>query len=242
MRPRDVGYLITCEHGGNRIPHRWSRLFAPYAALLNSHRGWDPGALGLARVLAKGLNAALIESRTSRMLIDLNRSEHHRALFSPITRDLTRAERDRILTLHYAPYRRRVAAATDAMIAEGRTVLHVSAHSFVPKLDGQVRNADVGLLYDPARPGEAALCRAWVGALTTALPGLRVRRNYPYRGKADGLTTWLRRRYRAAAYLGVEVELNQRLLDEPRRYRLVCETVCATLTTIAGRAQVSPDT
>jgi hypothetical protein len=72
------------------------------------------------------------------------------------------------------------------------------------------RTADVGLLFDPRRPLEARLCGAWREALQALEPGLRVRRNYPYRGSADGLTTWLRGRFPARQYLGIEVEVNQR--------------------------------
>ena len=39
---------------------------------------------------------------------------------------------------------------------------------------------------------------------------LRVRRNYPYRGDADGLTTTLRRRFPWQRYLGIEIEVNQK--------------------------------
>jgi hypothetical protein len=28
-------------------------------------------------------------------------------------------------------------------------------------LDGKVQNADIGLLYDPARPNEVVLCEQW---------------------------------------------------------------------------------
>ena len=42
--------------------------------------------------------------------------------------------------------------------------------------------------------------------------GCRVRRNYPYLGKGDGLTTWLRRRFFSSEYAGVEIELNQAAL------------------------------
>lgn len=229
MPSADVGYLVTCEHGGNRIPQRYAALFRAERALLNSHRGWDPGALGLARQLAKALGAPLIESRTSRLLVDLNRSPHHRAVFSSITRALSRDERDRILDAYYRPYRDRIVAAADALIDGGRRVVHVSAHSFTPELDGETRNADVGLLYDPRRAREAALSDAWATALIGDLPALRVRRNYPYRGNADGLTTSLRRRYRADSYVGIEVELNQQLLTEPRLHRRVCRAICASL-------------
>jgi hypothetical protein len=44
---------------------------------------------------------------------------------------------------------------------------------------------------------------------------LRVRFNYPYRGVADGLSTWLRHRHREGRYVGVELEFNQALVDAP---------------------------
>ncbi len=40
-------------------------------------------------------------------------------------------------------------------------------------------------------------------------PELRVRRNYPYAGKGDGLVTHLRRRFAPGAYVGIELEINQ---------------------------------
>jgi len=35
-------FIITCEHGSNRIPAPYRRLFRGQAALLDSHRGYDP--------------------------------------------------------------------------------------------------------------------------------------------------------------------------------------------------------
>ena len=72
-----------------------------------------------------------------------------------------------------------------------------------------VRRADVGLLYDPGRRGEAALCARWKASLAVFAPGLRVRRNYPYAGKGDGLTSHLRRQLPSSAYVGIELEVNQ---------------------------------
>jgi hypothetical protein len=45
-------------------------------------------------------------------------------------------------------------------------------------------------------------------------PEWRVRRNYPYRGDADGLTTHLRERLPAREYVGVELEVNQALVRQ----------------------------
>src|SRR5687767_303807 len=126
---------------------------------LQSHRGYDPGALALARDLAKAFDAELVYSTTSRLLVELNRSAHHRNLFSEATRGLPPDERERLLQRYYRPYREWVEAQVAA--AAGEKTLHVSSHSFTPQLDGEVRRADIGLLYDPSRQSERDLCLAW---------------------------------------------------------------------------------
>ncbi len=202
--------LVTCEHGGNRVPAAYRRYFAGHESLLATHRGYDPGALVLARRLAGALGAPLFYATVSRLVIDLNRSLGHPRLYSEATRPASPAVRREILERHYLPYRRRVEGAAAEAIAEGEKVIHLSAHSFTPELDGEVRDADIGLLYDPARPGEAELARRWQAALKDAAPELRVRRNYPYTGKSDGFTAYLRRRFPAEAYVGIELEINQK--------------------------------
>jgi predicted N-formylglutamate amidohydrolase len=94
-------------------------------------------------------------------------------------------------------------------VSRGRRVIHISSHSFTPELDGKVRRADVGLLYHPGRHGEAELCARWKASLAALAPELVVRRNYPYAGKGDGLTSHLRLRFPPGAYVGVELEINQ---------------------------------
>jgi predicted N-formylglutamate amidohydrolase len=171
---RSDHYLITCEHGGNRIPPRYRTLFAGFEALLESHRGYDPGALALARQMAKTFAAPLFVSTTSRLLIDLNRSIGHPKLYSEATRGAPAAVRREILDRHYLPYREGVEAHIAAAIARGSRVIHLACHSFTPVLDGAVRNADIGLLYDPARAGEIELCRRWQAWLKARAPELRV--------------------------------------------------------------------
>lgn len=211
--------VVTCEHGGNRVPPRYRGLFAGFEPLLATHRGYDPGALALARQMAKAFAAPLFVSTTSRLVIDLNRSLGHAKLYSEATRRTPAAVRREIRDRHYLPYRGAVETHIAAAIARGDRVIHVSSHSFTPVLDGEVRNADIGLLYDPGRTGEAGLCRRWQARIEALAPELRVRRNYPYTGKSDGFTAWLRRRFPADAYLGVELEVNQRqVLHGGRRW------------------------
>jgi predicted N-formylglutamate amidohydrolase len=209
-RARTPYVLVTCEHGGNRIPAPYRALFRDGAEVLASHRGYDPGALDLARALAAAFDAPLIGATVSRLLVELNRSPRHPQCFSEFTRGLAPADRQRIAARYYAPYRNQVTEQAGQAIAAGRRVVHLSAHSFTPVLDGVVRNADVGLLYDPACEGERRLCEYWAALLQRRIAPLRVRRNYPYRGSADGLTTSLRRRFAAGHYAGIEIEANQK--------------------------------
>jgi predicted N-formylglutamate amidohydrolase len=212
--------VITCEHGGNSIPARYRHLFAGRTALLATHRGWDPGALDMARELARGLRAPLFESTTSRLLVDLNRSCGHPRLFSEATRGAPAATRAEILESCYRPFRDKVETCIATWIGAGRRVIHVSSHSFTPVLDGKRRNADIGLLYDPARASEAELCSRWQKALELRGPELSVRRNYPYSGTSDGFIKALRRRFPDHAYAGVELEINQKhFFGGERRWR-----------------------
>lgn len=230
--------LVTCEHGGNSIPPRWRPLFAGHESLLASHRGWDPGALTLARRLSRTLPAPLVASTTSRLLVELNRSIGHRGLFSTLTRDLPREERKRLLEKHFHPYRNEVERRlSEAIRSTGRggVVLHISVHTFTPELNGERRNADIGLLYDPARRGEQNFAASWRAALRKAAPGLRIRMNYPYRGAADGFTTYLRRRFPASRYLGLELEVSQALTVGPGlERRRIAHVLSASLTQALG--------
>lgn len=210
-----MGLVISCEHGGNRLPSDYRRHLDTHKDLLQSHRGFDPGALCMARSLAEAFTAPLIASVISRLLVDLNRSIGHRELhLSAIPRSPAQIRQD-IVKRYYLPYRRRAASLVDAAITAHGCATHISAHSFTPELHGRVRQADIGLLYDPARPGEVELCRRWQAALAVCAPHLVVRRNYPYAGRNDGLTRWFRRRHSAESYIGVELELNQQRCAGP---------------------------
>jgi predicted N-formylglutamate amidohydrolase len=202
-------FIITCEHGGNRIPAPYRRLFRGQRALLDSHRGYDPGSLVMAKALASACRAPLVASMTSRLLIDLNRSIGHPQLFSAATRGAPSETRAQIVDEHYRPYRVQVERLVRQAVARGHRVIHIASHSFTAELDGRVRGADVGLLYDPGRRGETEVCARWKESLAASAPKLRVRRNYPYAGKGDGLTSHLRLRFAQNDYIGIELEVNQ---------------------------------
>lgn len=202
--------LITCEHGGNRIPAPYRHLFKHCHTLLDSHRGFDPGALVMARALALHFDAPLLTSRVSRLLVDLNRSIGHRNLHMEDIFSLSASTRQEIINQHYQPYRSEAERLVTQGISRRGKVIHISCHSFTNNFNGIERSVDIGLLYDPARQGERALCAIWKSLLGVAAPELEVRRNFPYEGRNDGLTSTLRKKFPPDVYLGIELELNQK--------------------------------
>ncbi len=210
----NTALLITCEHGGFRVPATYRALFAGRERLLRSHRGWDRGSLELAKCFASQEQAALQCSTVTRLLVELNRSPRHPQLFSELTAGLSPQERERILERYYEPYREAVRRWIAEPSRRDFTVLHLSVHTFTPVRRGVPRRADIGLLYDPKRDLEREFCRVWQRNLAVLRSELKTRRNYPYQGKADGLTTSLRKQFAPQTYVGVELEVNQRW---PRR-------------------------
>ena len=212
-----MALLLTCEHAGNQVPKAYAACFAGQRTLLDSHRGWDPGTLALGKYLTKELSAPLIYRETTRLLVDLNRSESNRAIFSSLVRTLPSAEREQILERYYRPYRREVKEWIDAQVKAKQFVWHLSLHSFTPQLGDDVRQAEIGLLYDPQRKPERELCARWQVALRQVFPEFRIRLNYPYRGTADGHPPTLRKAFSAKKYAGIELEVNQRLFEQSAR-------------------------
>jgi predicted N-formylglutamate amidohydrolase len=220
--------VLTCEHAGSRVPRKYARLFAGAKDVLVSHEAWDPGALRLARLMARRLARPLLVSDWSRLLVESNRAPTNRHIWSRFTKDLPRHEREQILDRYWWPHRREVEAAISGAIDRGHSVVHVAVHSFAPVMDGEVRHSDVSILFDSARQREAKFARHWGALLHHHAPGLLLRYNYPYRGSTDGLPTWLRRRHPGARYIGFELEVNQAISAAPR-WRRAGEALAASL-------------
>ena len=219
--------VVSCEHGGNQVPSRFRRLFSE--RFLATHRGYDPGALAVARDAAVATGAPLFYSTVSRLLVELNRPLGHPHIFSTRALRLPAPIRDELLQRYYFPYWRAVEAAARKALQRGRQVLHLSCHSFTPKLAGVRRTTDVGLLFDPRRRLEARFCRLWRDALRQAAPRLRVRYNDPYRGAFPSVVHALRQKL-DQRYVGIQIEVNQKFpRGNPRRWRALRKTLRATL-------------
>lgn len=218
--------VLSCEHASNRIPARYRRLGLP-AARLEEHIAWDRGAAIVTAVVARRLRVRSHRARWSRLVIDPNRSLGSPKLIPAVASGVTvpgnqrlgREERRHRIRAYYAPYRDAVLESVLHVIRTEGRCLHLGVHSFTAVMNRTERRADFGLLYDPRRRREAAFAALLRERLLEH--GFDVRMNFPYRGTSDGFTTALRRRLRANSYLGLEVEMNQRLLDAHTRAQRV---------------------
>ncbi|MGE0709848.1 MAG: N-formylglutamate amidohydrolase [Planctomycetota bacterium] len=237
--PGRVALLLTAEHASRAVPPG-VELGVDEAALA-SHRGWDPGSLVVGQDVAERLGEPLLAGRWTRLWVDLNRREENpevipTASFSvavPGNRDLPPAAREARLAAHRA-HRAEARARLDAALARAARCLHLAFHSFTPELPG--RELEVGVLFDPDRAWEAERAEALLAALRAR--GWDARANQPYLGVDDGLTTWLRERYPAARYAGIELEANQGL--PPARLAALAEDLAAALSSSAREGRAAP--
>jgi predicted N-formylglutamate amidohydrolase len=206
--------LITCEHASNQIPKKYTHLFTGMKQILNSHRGWDIGALFLTKKISTALKVPYFPGLTSRLVVELNRSLTNPSLFSSFTKILSQAEKKELLEVHYFPFRTGIEKEIRDKIEKKAPVIHIAIHSFTPKLNGIARETDIGVLYDPKRPREKHWARQFKASFANS--PLRVRLNYPYRGTSDGFPTYLRDKFPLNDYIGIELEVNQAWLDKKK--------------------------
>jgi predicted N-formylglutamate amidohydrolase len=168
----------------------------------------------MASYLAKQLNVPLFGCFTSRLLIEVNRSIENEQLFSEFTSRLSTFEKEKLFQYIYKPYRERVLSTIENL---PKPLLHLSIHSFTPVLNNLERKTDIGILFDPDRNSELVFCQKLQEHLLIDLPEFQIHFNEPYKGTDDGFTTWLRKKYTADDYTGIEIEVNQKFVSIPSR-------------------------
>ncbi len=220
--------LVSCEHASNRLP----RGFELDADLLELHIAWDPGALPIAKNLARRFGATLHAGRYSRLVADLNRSVGNRVMFRRVSDGRTipfnyrldattkaqRAER------FYWPYRDAIDAEARRIIAAQGRCVHISVHTFTPTLDGKARGNDIGLLHDPRWGIEPAVCND-LRRYLTATSDWVVWFNRPYSGTADGILPAMRRKQTPETFVGIELEINQKHTDDAATLRAIAARI-----------------
>ena len=171
---RKITLVLSCEHAVNTVPEEYQVYFAPYQSLLETHRGFDRGAVVIAQKLSIFFKTELITAKATRLLIDCNRSLSHPHCFSEITTPLPKKEKAILIQQYYLPFRQQVEQVIKKHIEQNQEVWHLSLHSFTPTYNTITRNADIGLLYDPKRPREVFLAKHWQQQMKKQKQNLRI--------------------------------------------------------------------
>lgn len=152
----EADILLICDHASHRIPSRLGDLGLGAETLL-THIAWDPGAAAVARALARRLDAPLVLSGYSRLVIDCNRppeslesiAEASAGVAVPGNLGLTADQRRRRVDELFIPYHCAIAALLDSR--QGRPLRLLSIHSFTPNLGGVTRPWVAGVASRRAR-------------------------------------------------------------------------------------------
>ena len=209
-----VPLVISCEHASNRVPAGVD--LGVTAAVLDSHVAWDHGAKEIAGALASRFGAPLFLGEWTRLFVDLNRFPASATVIpavafgTPVPGNVGLSAAERACRLEgHAAWRASVASAVSAAIARCGSCVHLSIHSFTPELGGEVRDYDMGILFDPERTLDRRVADSLLVGLRSA--GLSSRANEPYAGVGDGMTSALRLLHGEHLYAGIEVETSHRV-------------------------------
>jgi len=210
--------VLSCEHASARLPSPYSWP-AEDAWLVGTHWSYDLGARALTLELSAVLHASAVLSRFSRLLVDPNRGLSQPDLFRAaaegkairLTQDLDGAQRALRIERYYTPFH----SALDQALARCAAPLLLSIHSFTPNYEGEVRDVEIGVLFN--REEEHA--RALSHELASDFGG--VRENEPWSGKG-GLIYSAETHAERFGRVALELEVRQdRLEDSSFRARLV---------------------
>jgi len=176
-------FVIVCDHASNHIPVGYGTLGLTAIERL-MHIAWDPGALAVSKRLADMLDAPLVQSTTSRLLVDPNRDHDARDLIPaiseatpiPVNAHVSAADRAARIARFHTPYHQAITELLDARAAQGIESILVAMHSFTPVYHGEQRPWPVGLIHG----GDETFTRTLFDALKADAPDMNVGWNEPY--------------------------------------------------------------
>lgn len=166
--------VFTCEHGSEFIPPEYSNLGLTSRNLKHAKDLFDPGSLKLALCLAKDLNASILYTRFSRLLIDANRflgvkTNYNNAYHAPALKTellIEDEDGERLIPIpgnqvanhnmeeklrwdkYVKPYYQEIDRLTKQLTNKFSQVYIFQIHSFYPQYNGDIRKIDIGVIHD----------------------------------------------------------------------------------------------
>ncbi len=201
------GWLIVCDHASNALPEEYGTLGLPHEQL-ERHIGYDIGAAGVTRELARLLGAPALLTNFSRLLIDANRGDDDPTLIMrlsdgvvvPGNAHFDEEERAQRVSRFYAPYHAAIDDAIDAGIAAVRPPALLSIHTFTENWRGTARPWHATILWDK----DPRLPVPMLEALR-AESDLVIGENVPYTGELKGDCLYRHGTQRGLAHALIEI-------------------------------------
>ncbi len=188
-------FVFVCDHASNFLPPPYDSCLGLSEPEKSAHIAWDPGALGVAKGLSESLDAPLVYSTVSRLIIDCNREESRPDLIPCLSettqiagnRNLSADEIAFRLNLAHRPFHKAIDKVLNQRKDRGLPTALVSVHSFTPVYKGVSRPWEIGLISEKDR----SLAEPVLQALN-ARGGMRIGDNEPY-APSDGVYYTVRR-------------------------------------------------
>lgn len=219
---RASGHIILCDHATNIVPDCVGGGSLGLAQSdMDRHIAFDIGALGVSQALGELLDAPVLHTRFSRLVIDPNRSEDdptalmrlYDGSLIPANRHADQTEKERRLEKFHRPYHN----AVGTLVANTFDPIVTSVHSFTPRLNGRApRPWQVGILFNR----DQRLSDPLIASLSKE-PDLTVGANEPYTGALEGDT--MERHALTHGHLHVLLEIRNDLIETPAQQRAWAE-------------------
>lgn len=237
-------FVLVCDHASHFIPDRYGDMGLTAGQRL-SHIAWDPGALEVSRGLSARLDAPLVASHVSRLVIDANRDITSPGLFwtlSEATRvvaneNLPDQERRHRIDTYWRPYHSAIeellAARQRQGQGQGQEMILVCVHSFTPVYLGVARPWPIGLIHGR----DDRYTRALQAALAADEPSLPIGWNEPY-SALTGVTFTLEHHGDARGIASTMIEIRNDEIQEPAGVERWADRLARALTKAAAASQI----
>lgn len=199
-----IACLFSCEHATCAVPEAFRELFRGSEEIVNSVKGWDPGALNLAQGFSMKFRTPLVHGDVTRLLIDLNENGDDR--WSKFSKTLPEATRTKLIDRHERPYRLALQSRLKEELARSQAVLHVMIHTEEGGPELVIEIAQTGLAEEFARQ--------WKSRLVTQGVEVKV-----VNAAAAGLTADLTARHPADHYALLRLKVPQSYFLEGKPLR-----------------------
>ncbi|MEP3429862.1 MAG: N-formylglutamate amidohydrolase [Roseibium sp.] len=151
--------VLICDHASNHLPSPYDQSLGLSEVDKSAHIAWDPGALGVARALSEKLDAPLVYTTVSRLVVDCNREEDRPDLIPCVSestqisgnQDLSSEEINARLELVHRPFHAAIDTLLDQRLKRERPTAVVSIHTYTPVYKGVKRPWEIGLIADKDR-------------------------------------------------------------------------------------------